>query len=164
MDALLELKPGLLIWSIINFLVFLFIFIKIGYKPIKQSMKAREDKINTSIENADKANKKAQELLEESQNKLDNAQKEMSEIVNNGKKQAESHIQKAKDEADKIKKDKLDEAIKQIEMSKQNAINELRNEVADLVIMTTEKLLEEKLDASKDKKLIESYIDKLPNN
>ena len=57
--------------------------------------------------------------------------------------------------------------VKEIEISKENAINELRSEVADLVIVATEKILDEKIDKNKDSKLIESAIanfDKFNNN
>jgi len=164
MDALLNVNPGLIIWTIINFCVFLFIIIKFGTKPIVNGLKKREDRINSAIENAEKANTETQRILIESQAKLDNAQKEMMEIVNKGKVQGDELIRKATEEAEKVKVAKIEEAKREIERSKESALKELRNEVASLVVRATEKLLDEKLDQDKHLKLVDSYIDKLPKN
>lgn len=164
MDSLLSVNPGAIIWTIINFLVFLFIVIKILGKPITQGLKAREEKITKDIEDAERTNDEARKILEEAQKKIDNAQKEMADIVATGRKQAENLLQKANEEADKARRDKVEEAKKEIERNKEQAIKELRSEVADLVIQATEKILDEKLDKEKHYKLVESYIEKLPKN
>lgn len=164
MDSLLSVKPGLVFWTWVNFAIFLFLALKFGLGAILKGMKNREDLIKNNIESAEKANNDAKLLLEEAESKINNAQKEMADIIAKGREQADIHIAKATEEADRVKKQKLDEAMKQIEISKQAAIKELRNEMAGLVVNATEKLLEEKLDKDKDSKLVESYIQKLSNN
>lgn len=164
MDSLLSVNPGTIIWTIVNFSIFLFLILRFGLKPILNSLNAREDKINSAIENAEKANSEAAKLLRESQDKLDSAQKEMMEIIAKGKQQAEMIIQKAAEEADRVKSQKVADALKEIERSKDAALGQLRSEVADLVIKATEKILDEKLDDDKHKKLIETYIEQLPKN
>jgi F-type H+-transporting ATPase subunit b len=164
MDNLLNVSPGLMIWTIVNFLILLLLLLKLGVKPIVNSLKAREERINGAIDSAENANSEAQKLLRESQDKLDNAQREMGEIIQKGREQAEAQIRKATEEANKVKREKVEEAKREIERSKDAAIKELRTEVAGLVVDATEKLLEEKLDKDKHIKLIESYIDKIPKN
>jgi F-type H+-transporting ATPase subunit b len=164
MDALLSVDPGAIIWTIINFLVFFFIIAKFGGKAIKEGLVAREQKIHNEISDAEMANEKAKQFLAEAQTKIDNAQKEMTDIIAKGRKQAEENLQKTAEEAEAIKKKKIEEAVKEIENKKELAIQELRNEVAGLVIQATEKILEEKLDKDKHYKLVESYIEKIPKN
>lgn len=164
MDALLSVKPGLLIWTLINFSIFLLLIYRFGAKPIANALKAREQKIADSIKSAEDSRIAAQELLKETQAKIDNTQHEVAEMLSKGREIADANIKKAADEAERIKKNKLNEAMDEIERSKQAAISELRNEVAGLVVSATEKILEEKLDKDKDYKLIDSYIQKLPNN
>lgn len=164
MESVLNVSPGLMIWTLFNFLIVLFLVVKFGVKPIVNGLRAREDGINEAIASAEKANLKAQELLKESQEKLRNAQSEMSEIIQKGRVQAEEIVKKAADEAERVKKQKVDEAARDIERSKYTAIQEIRGEVATLVISATEKLLGETLDKDKHYKIIESYIDKLPKN
>jgi F-type H+-transporting ATPase subunit b len=164
MDAVLNVEPGLLIWTLINFGLFLILLIAFGTKPIMKGLKAREESIQSNIDGAHKANEDAKVLLDESQDKLNNAQVEMAEIIKKGREQAEAIISKATDEADKIKRQKVEDATKEIERSKVDAIKELRREVAGLVVSATEKILDETLDKDKHYKLVESYIEKLPKN
>ncbi|MCX7909062.1 MAG: F0F1 ATP synthase subunit B [Ignavibacteria bacterium] len=164
MDSLLNVNPGLMFWTILNFLIFLFLLIKFGAKPISNSLKAREEHIEQNIKNAEKLNQEAQQLLNETQQKLKDAHSEMMNIIQKGKQQADELIRKATEEAEKIRKEKLDEATREINRSKEAALFELKKEVANLVIQATEKLLGEKLDEQKHIELINSYIDKIPKN
>lgn len=164
MDALLSIKPGLIFWSLVNFGIFLFILIKFGAKPISNALKAREERIQNALASAAEANKKAEELLKQSMEKLDSAQQEVSKIITEGRLQAENHIKRAIEEAEKIKNQKIEEAQREINRSKNDAIAELRKEVANLVVLATEKILEEKIDKEKDYKMIENYIQKFNKN
>lgn len=164
MDALLSIKPGLLIWSLVNFLIFLFLLIKFGGKGIVNALNKREETINNQYAEASKANEKAMEILKESQAKIDQAQQEVAQIITKGREQAENQVRRAAEEADHVKREKIEEAAREIERSKDAAIKELRNEVASLVVSAAEKMLEEKLDKDKDYKLIENYLEKLPKN
>ncbi len=164
MENLLNISPGLMIWTLFNFFIVLFIVVKFGVKPIVNGLNSRENRIKEAITNAEEANRKAEELLKESQEKLRNAQAEMSAIIQKGREQAEEIVRKAGEDADKVKKQKVEEAVKEIERSKDSAIQELRKEVAGLVVSATEKLLGETLDKEKHYKLVETYIEKLPKN
>ena len=164
MESVLNVSPGLMIWTLINFFLLLLLLIKFGVKPILNGLRSREAGIRDSIDNATKANQEAQKLLLESQEKLQTAQKDMSDIIHKGRIQAEELINKASVEADRVKRQKVDEATKEIERSKESAILALRSEVAGLVVIAAEKLLGETLDKDKHTKLVESYIEKLPKN
>ncbi|MFN3306955.1 MAG: F0F1 ATP synthase subunit B [Candidatus Kapaibacteriota bacterium] len=164
MDSLLNVNPGLMFWTILNFLIFLFLLVKFGAKPISNSLKSREEYIKQNIEDAERINQEAQKLLLETQNKMKSAQEEMLDIIQKGKQQADEIIRKASEEAEKIRKEKLDQATKEINRNKEAALFELRKEIATLVIQATEKLLKEKLDEQKHIQIINSYIDKIPKN
>lgn len=164
MQDIMNVNPGLLFWSLINFSILLFILSKFAFPAMKKSLQSREEGIQKAIDEANALNEKAQILLAESQVKLDNTQKEVSEILITAKNLAEQNIQKANEEADKNKNQKIEEAKREIERSKNDAISELRNEVADLVVSATEKILEIKLDKESHLKLAKEQIEKLPRN
>jgi len=157
-------KPGLLFWSIVNFLFFLVALYLIGGKKFINNIREREDLIKQALDAAETRKFAIQRLAEENERKL----KETSNIIDEAMKKAKEHsevqAQIIIEEAQKNRDYILKEAAAEIERSKQAAINEIRNEVADLVISSTEKLLEEKLDAERDKKLVDLYIDRLPVN
>lgn len=164
MENIMNVDPGLLIWTLVNFLIFVFILYKIGLKPMKESIQAREDGIRSSIEQAEKANATAQDLLRQSQEKISGTQAEVAEILRKGHLQAEEHLRNAMEAADNVKKQKVEDAKREIERSKESALKELRLQAASIVIEATEKILGEKLNQEKDIKLIESYIDKIQKN
>ncbi|MCX6154643.1 MAG: F0F1 ATP synthase subunit B [Candidatus Kapabacteria bacterium] len=164
MDNLVSVNPGLMIWTIINFSLFLFIVIKFFAKPIMGYFKARENRIASEITNAEKINHEAQKLLKLAQSKVDASEKEHADIVADARKQYEHILHKATEDSDIVKNNKVKEALREIDRSKDAALKELRTEVADLVINATERILQEKLDPSRDMKFIENYIEKLPKN
>jgi len=164
MDSLLNVNPGLIIWTIINFLIFLFIIIKFGAKPIMNGLKAREERINSAIETAEKTKLEAEKLFLESEERINSAKEEMSQIVAKGRHSAEEIIKKATDEADSLKKTKLDDAIREIEKSKNIALGELRKEVAQMAVDAAEKIIDANLGKDKHYQLVEKYIEKLPKN
>jgi F-type H+-transporting ATPase subunit b len=164
MSEIMNVNPGLVFWSIINFLVLLLILSKFAFPAMKKSLQNREEGIQKSIDEANALNEKAQLLLVQSQEKLDNAHKEVSSILSNAKSLAEQNIQKANEEAEKNKHQKIEEAKREIERSKNEAISQLRSEVADLVVLATEKILEAKLDKDTHLKLAKEQIEKLPKN
>ncbi len=164
MDSLLNLPHGLMFWTVVNFGIFLFIIIKFGGKSIIKALNDREDSINKAISDAEEANREAKKLLSESKEKIENAQQEVAEILAKGRLQSEALIRKTSEDADKVKQQKIEEAIKEIERNKDIAINQLRAEVADLVVNATEKIISTKLNKEQDLKLVEDYINKLPKN
>lgn len=164
MDSLLNVNPGLIIWTILNFLIFLFIIIKFGAKPIMNGLKAREERISSAIETAEKTKLEAEKLFLESEKRINSAKEEMSQIVAKGRQSAEEIIKKATDEADSLKKTKLDDAIREIEKSKNIALGELRKEVAQMAVEAAEKIIDANLDKDKHYQLVEKYIEKIPKN
>jgi F-type H+-transporting ATPase subunit b len=164
MEHIMDVNPGLAIWTLINFGIFLFLILKFGTKPIMNGLNARQERIRTDIESAKNSRDEAEKFKNELEASKDSAIKEMTAIIAKGKEQAEILIRKATEEADRVKLQKVEEATREIDRSKDLAIKELRHEVASLVVMATEKILDETLDKEKHYKLVESYIDKLPNN
>lgn len=163
MDAL-SVKPGLFIWQLINFAVLMIILGKFAIPAIMKSLKEREEGIQSNIDEAKKINADAVAAMKVSQTKIDEAYKEVAAIVAKGKEQANIIIQNATAEADSIKKQKLAEAIREIENNKNAAISQLRNEVAGLVVDATEKILNSKLDRDTHTKLVNDYIKNIKQN
>lgn len=164
MPAFLDLSPGLVIWTLINFSIFAFIIAKFGWKPMKDGLAAREQSINDAISNAEAANAEAKEILADAKARIANSQQEMLQIVRDGKAQADEAIRKATEEADGVKQIKLEEAEREITRQKDEAIKELRSEMATLVITATEKLLGRTMQAEDHKSVVEANINELSKN
>lgn len=164
MPAFLEMSPGLIIWTLINFSLFVFIIGKFFYKPMKMGLEARENAIADAITNAERANSDALGILRESKEKIAGAQQEMMAIVREGKVQAEAMVRKAADEAETVKQQKISEAQREIERSKDDAIQQLRTEVSTLVVDATEKLLGRTMQGDDHKRMVDTYVNELSKN
>lgn len=160
--GLLDVNPGLIFWTIITFLILLFILKKTAWKPILQALKEREDNIRASLEKAEQARKEAEEILEKNRKNLSEAEEQVKKIIEEGREYASKIrneiISRANVEAQKL----LENAKQEIENKKQEALIELKGIVADLSIQAAEKILEETLDKEKHKKLVEKLIQNLP--
>ncbi len=164
MPSFLELSPGLVIWTLINFSIFAFIIAKFGWKPMMNGLAARETAINDAIKNAEAANVEAQNILRESKEKIAGAQAEMMSIVREGKTQADAMVRKAAEEADAVKHQKIMEASREIERQKDDAIQALRSEMSSLVVEATEKMLGRNLQGDDHKRIAENYVNELSKN
>ncbi len=164
MENVLSISPGLIFWTLFNFSIFLFLIVKFGWKPMRESLEARTKAIQDSITSAEAANQEAQRLLKEATDKLAGAQVDMMNIIKDGRAQAEKTIAKSVEEAEKVKAQKLDETRKEMERVKEETFAALKADVATLVMQATEKVLDSKLDGDAHKKLIESSIAQVTKN
>lgn len=158
MDNLLNISPGLIIWTLVNFTLFALLIGKFAWKPLIGALSAREEEIRTALAKADEANRQAESLAKENAEKMAQAQQEMMETIRRGKAQAEAQMQQVLEQAEREKQAKLDEARQTIEREKEAAMQELRKELASLVVMATERVLNDKVDAGYQHKLVESFL------
>jgi len=146
------------IFTIINILVLYFILKKVLFKPITNHMDNRTKKIEEALKMAEEAKQKVEELQKEYDLKLKEAKQEGQVIIDDHKKMAEKAyetiIANAKKEADNIIKNTRTE----LEIEKQEVISKLKSEMADLVLVTTEKVLQQNVDDKANRKLISNFI------
>lgn len=162
--SLVDINPGLIVWTIVTFVILLFILKKIAWKPILTALDQRETAIKESLEKAEKAREEAQRILYENQANLSRAEEESKKIVEQGRIYAEKlkdqMLKESKQQAQKI----ISEATTEIERKKDAAFDELKSQVADLVIQATEKVLGETVDKNMHKKIADKYISEITNN
>lgn len=162
--SLVDINPGLVFWTVITFILLLLILKKVAWKPILTALNQRETAIRESIEKAEKARDEAQRILYENQSNLAKAEEESKKIIEQGRiyaeKLKEQLIKESKDQAQKI----LNEASAEIERKKEETFGELKTQIADLVIQTTEKVLGETVDKKVHKRIADKYINEIAKN
>ncbi len=164
MGGILDISPGLMFWTLVNFGIFFFLLSKFGWKPMINALQQREQSINEMILRAERAHQEAQKLLEENKKKLAEARQQMMEIVRKGEAQAQAMIEAAMQEAEKMKQKKVEEALRQIEQEKKAALQELRRQAADLVVVTTEKILKDVMTPEMKQKITSAVVEELPKS
>jgi F-type H+-transporting ATPase subunit b len=159
-----DINPGLIIWTLVTFGVLFLVLSKFAWKPLLEALNEREGKIRGALEEADKARSEAAQLLKQNAQNIVRAEEEYQKLVREGRalaeKMKEDIVAKAKHQADQ----ELLRANEEIQRSVDSARQQLRAEVADLAIKAAEKILEESLDAVKQKKIVDAFMNQLPKN
>lgn len=163
-DTLLSVEPGLMIWTIIIFFILLLLLKKFAWKPILKSLTDREQGIKDSIDKAEYIKQEAEKVLEENKKLLAKADEESRKMLNESKEMAEKvrHdlLLRTNEDAAKM----IAQAKSEIEREKVAALNTLKDEIANLAVQAAGKIIDENLDPAKQKKLIDSFINKIPQN
>jgi F-type H+-transporting ATPase subunit b len=159
-----EINPGLIIWTIVTFVILAAVLAKFAWKPILAMLSERENQIRDALAQADKARSEAAEMMKQNEQNLARAEAEYQKMVREGKmlaeKMKEEIVAKARQQADQVLARANDEIQRNLEAAKQ----QLRAEVADIAIKAAEKILDESLDEQKQKKIIDKFINQLPKN
>lgn len=162
--SLLSVNPGLIIWTIVIFVLLLILLRKIAWIPLIRALSNRENTINSALENAEKQRKETEELLEKNRQILAEANASSMKIINAGKEAAnkikDDIITKANEESRKI----LEQAKKEIEMQKDSMIDKIKDEIADVAVRAAEKIIIDNLDTEKQKKVVDEFIKRIPKN
>ncbi|USS87710.1 F0F1 ATP synthase subunit B [Fructilactobacillus hinvesii] len=146
------------------FIILMWLIKIFAWKPVTKMMQDRSDKIANDIDTAEKSRTEALELAKQRKEALANSQAEANEIINKaqqtGDKRRESIISDANLDAKTIKEN----AAKDIEQQKRDALASTKDDVADLSIEIASKIIQKNLDANDQKTLIDSYIKELDSH
>ncbi len=160
--GIMDLRPGLTIWTAITFLLLVVLLSKFAWGPIVKMLDERERTIREAIEQAKKERAEAERMLAEQTASLQAAQREAAALAQRSKQDVEALradlTAKARKEAD----DLVASARTQIQAEKAKALAELKGQVVDLAIEAARRLIESSLDEKAQRALVEEYIAKLP--
>lgn len=164
-NPLVQVDPGLYIWTIVIFLALAFLLMKFAWKPLLAMLEKREDNIRQSLLDAEKARDELINVKEDTEKLLSEARIESQVIVAAGKKNAERMkdeiIEKAQSKSDAL----LVDAKKQIEIEKDRAIADVKAEVVNLSMEIAQKLIKKNLTKEDNLKLINESLSSInPKN
>lgn len=147
----LELNPlvkpdlGLVIWMTLTFFIVMFVLAKYAWKPILKAVKTREDNIENAISQAAKVHAEMAQLKNDNEALLTKAREERATMLKEAKVIKDKMITDAKDlakaEANKI----IVDAQAAINYQKMAALTDIKNQVGNLVIEVSEKVLRKEL-------------------
>ena len=161
---MLELNPGLIIWTAVTFLVLLLLLRKIAWKPLLNALHLREENIRSSLERAEKAKEEAERVLEENRKNLQNAEEQAQHVIKEGRAAAERMKNDLLERANASSRRMIKQAREEIQREKEAALVELRREVVDLAIQAASKILREELNERRQRKVVEEFLTGFPKN
>jgi F-type H+-transporting ATPase subunit b len=157
-NPLIQVTPGLMVWTIVCFLITLFVLKRYAFAPIQKAIDERRERIRQSLEEADKARDEAHQLLEEHRQLIGQAKGDAEEILAEARRVSEANVRRMREETEADRQRRLEDTRKQIEAETRRALEQIREEVADLSLIAAEKVTRKSLDDADHRRLIEEAI------
>jgi F-type H+-transporting ATPase subunit b len=153
-NPLIQVTPGLMIWTIVCFLITLFVLKRFAFGPIQTAIDQRRDRIRQSLE-------EARRLLQEHRKLISSAQGDAEEILSEARRVADANERRMREELEADRQRRLEETRKQIEAETRRALEQIRLEVVDLSLLAASKVTRKSLDGADHKRLIEEAVGEL---
>ncbi|HEU4737099.1 MAG TPA: F0F1 ATP synthase subunit B [Solirubrobacterales bacterium] len=149
---------GLMIWTLLLFLITMWVLSKVAFPKIQEALDKRAKMISESIDAAERQRRESDELLAEYRARLAEAREQADDIMARARKSAET----AEAEAAAAGKEKREELVgaakRDIEAETRRSLDQIRQEVADLTVLATERVTRKSLTAEDQKRLVEEAL------
>ena len=163
MEALrpLGIDPALLVAYLINFVILLFLLRLFLYRPILNMLEERKTRISQALAQADKVRQQADVQRADFQRELEDARKSSQEAAKRAaeetEKMREGILVEARKTADQLK----EQAKQQIDVERQQVMTEMRQQVVDLAVDLTRKVIGETVvvDEQAQRHLIQRFFE-----
>ncbi len=147
------------IGQIVNFLILLILLTVVAYKPITKMLNERSRRIKESMEQTEFIREQMERAEQEVQKRLEEARKEgqamLAQVEQIGGRLKQEAREEARREAEAI----MARARSEIKLERDEALNQLRLQFADLAILAAEKVIKETLDKKAHRRLIEEVLE-----
>ena len=159
MEKWLSFDPGLFMWTIVTFLIVLFILKWKAWGPLMSALDKREKDIREALSSAEKAKEEADKVAEDYDEMIRKAQSEAQKIVAESKATGERVRKEIKETAEKEAREILDKAQVQIDSEKKKAVQEIKSVVVDFSLQAASKVIEKNLESEDNRRLINDTIE-----
>jgi F-type H+-transporting ATPase subunit b len=155
---LLAPNTGVMAWTLIIFLLLLFVLSKFAFKPLFAAVEAREQALADAIEGAKRDRAAAEAALAQQSAQLEAARTEAQQIIADSRATAEKMRSDLLAQTKQQQEEMIEQARRAIEGEKAAAIADLRREAIDLAIAGASRVIEQNLDSAGNRKIVESFL------
>jgi F-type H+-transporting ATPase subunit b len=161
---LFGINVGVSFWTLVIFLVLLFVLGKFAFPPILGYAAAREERIQNALDEARRQREEAAALLEQQRQELNDARQQSQAVIAEGRQAAErvraDLLERARQEQEEL----LARARRDIERERDQAIEALRREAVEIALAAAGKLIGQRVDAPADRKIVTDYLASVGND
>jgi F-type H+-transporting ATPase subunit b len=159
--SLIDVVPGLMVWTVVTFLIVLFVLRRLAFSRIQGLIEQRRDRIRDALDEADKAREEARQLRELTAKERDEARAERDRLREESRRQGQEQLRRARDEATADLERRLEENQRAIEAENRKLREEIRRDVVELTLLASEKVTRKSLDEDDQRRLIDETIAEL---
>lgn len=162
--GLLDPHAGLMVWTLLIFLVLLVILSKYAFKPLTAAVEARERALEEAIAGAKRDREEAQRLLAEQRAQLEGSRGEAQKLIADARATGEKMRADLLEQTRLQQAELLERARRDIDAERDRAIADLRREAVDLALAGASKVIERNLDDAGNRQLVEQFLASIPTN
>lgn len=159
--SLLTVDLGLSAWTLVVFVVLLWVLKRYAWGPILDAVESREENIRNALDEAARRQEEAEKLAAEQRERLAEARRQAQEIIAEGREAGDQVRQEIEEKARDEGRRMLERARSQIERERDAALETVRKEAVDLALAAASRLLQENLERDQDRELVMEYLDDL---
>jgi F-type H+-transporting ATPase subunit b len=152
---------GLMIWTLVLFLFTMWVLSKVAFPRIQEALDRRARAIAENIEAAERQRREADQLLEEYRRRLKEAREQAEEISERARKAAQATTAEATELGKQKREELVAAARRDIETETRRSLERIRQEVADLTVLATEKVTRKTLDSEDHKRLVAEALEEV---
>ncbi len=156
--ALVSIDPGTIIFTLINTLIIFLIFRFFLYKPVCKILDKRKEMAAAEIAEAQAAKESAAKAEQEYLDRLAAAKTEAAEIVKQATARAQAREEEIVAEANKQAQSIRAKAESDIERDKKRAINEIKDEISEMVVLAASKVVEREISEKDNEEIISGFL------
>jgi F-type H+-transporting ATPase subunit b len=159
--SLIDVVPGLMVWTVVTFLIVLWVLRRFAFGRIQGLIDQRRDRIREALDEADKARSEARELREQVARERQEAKVEREQILEESRRQAQRQLEQAREQADADLKARLEKNREELEAENARLREQIRRDVVELTLLASEKVTGKVLDTDDQRRLIDETIDEV---
>jgi F-type H+-transporting ATPase subunit b len=160
-DFFAMLKWDIGLWSVIVFLVLLFILGRYAWKPMLEGLQKREETIRGAIDDAQRSREEAQRLREQFQGEVNKAQEKVRDILEEGRRDAQRLTEEMLTKARGEIAGERERLRREVEMARDQALQELWNQAAQLATLISAKAIRRQLTPEDHRRLVDEALAEL---
>jgi F-type H+-transporting ATPase subunit b len=156
--SLIDVVPGLMVWTIVTFLLVLWFLRRFAFGRIQGMIDRRRDTIREALDEADKAREEARKLREDVRREREEAKMDRERILDESRRQAQRQLDQAREQADTDLKERLEKNREELEAENARLREQIRRDVVELTLLASEKVTGKVLDDEDQRRLIDETI------
>jgi F-type H+-transporting ATPase subunit b len=159
--SLIDVVPGLMVWTVVTFVIVLWVLRRFAFGRIQGLIDQRRDRIREALDEADKARSEARDLREQVAREREQAKADREQILEESRRQAQRQFEQAREQADADLKARLEKNREELDAENARLREQIRRDVVELTLLASEKVTGKVLDADDQRRLIDETIDEV---
>jgi F-type H+-transporting ATPase subunit b len=156
--SLIDVVPGLMVWTIVTFLLVLWFLRRFAFGRIQGLIDQRRDRIREALDEADRAREEARKLREDVKREREEAKLDRERILDESRRQAQRQLEQARERADVDLRDRLEKNREELDAENARLREQIRRDVVELTLLAAEKVTGKVLDEADQRRLIDETI------